>query len=172
VAVTLGDLLLVLLGDVSASAHQVQQRHAATFGSLYPAEITRVMPVLRRQAAFGYIRPGGTAARNNQPVWQLTETGRHRQHAWQLDIRPGADSHELLIRVLLAVEAADRGTYEAVIDTCLAMVEQRRNQSRLRRGPMLATADVRAEFARVESAALVEWLRKLRGRYRRRDQAA
>ena len=168
-AVTLGDILLVLLDDRPGTAHDLHQRHAATLASVYPVDIGRVVSSLGRQGRSGYVDAGETPAGSRKRMWQLTDDGHDRQRAWLLDIRPGASVQEILIRTLLALEAADRGTFEAVVDSCVTVVEQRRSLLNAKRARTVEVAGALAEYERAELTTLIDWLRSLRARPRRRD---
>ncbi|WIN00624.1 hypothetical protein ACTOB_004339 [Actinoplanes oblitus] len=166
---TLGDILLVFLADRPATPHELQQRHATTFGPEQVVGINRVVAALNRQEKLGHVRPLDGAARRGPRVCALTDAGRDRQRAWLLDVPDRLTRAEVLDRVLLTMAATDRATFEAVIAGCLAVLEPQR-----RRRP--ARARVSAPYALAEyedavTATLCEWLRDLAGRTRERDAA-
>jgi DNA-binding PadR family transcriptional regulator len=169
---TLGDVLLVLLADRGGTAHDIQQRHAATFGPQMRVDISRVTWTLTRQERLGYVRAAASPARSRQRRYELTETGARRQRMWLLRVPPDADPDDVRTRVLLAIEATDRATFDMVVQVCLAHLEL----SRLRTDPghpdaALSPQSARAELINAGLAAEVNWLHSLRSRPRRRDQA-
>jgi DNA-binding PadR family transcriptional regulator len=171
-AATLGDILLVLLDGDPLTAHELHQRHQATFAAIYPVDIARVIASLNRQSGAGYVHAGGTPARSRQRLWQLTEAGRRRRDQWLLDIRPDLEIHEVVVRTLAAFEGADRATFDRLVDACTAVLERRRLLARAELRSAFAVEDARAEFLRAELTTTVEWLRGLRTRPRDRDAAS
>src|SRR4051794_39794033 len=121
---TLGDILLVFLADEPGTAYDLRQRHAQTFGPHRAVDITRVMSTLGRQERFGYVRAEVGAEKRSRPVCVLTEAGERRQRSWMLDLPQEIGEADVLDRVLLAVTATDRTTFEAVLGSCIAAMER------------------------------------------------
>ena len=168
----LGDVLLVLLADHGGTAHDIQRRHAATFGADQRVDISRVTWTLTRQERLGFVRSAASPAHARQRRYELTEAGSRRQGMWMLRVPADFGAEDVRTRVLLAIEASDRATFEMVVSVCLAHLEL----SRLRAAPGRPDAPLSAESARVELvdaalAAEVTWLQNLRARRRERDRA-
>ncbi len=166
---TLGDILLVFLADRPATAYELQQRHAATFGPQRAVGVNRVVAALNRQEKLGHIHLLRGVTRKAPQVCATTEAGRLRQRAWILEVPPGPGVAEVLDRVLLAMAAADRATFEAVVQRCLAAMEASRSRRRAR--PVVSAPNALAEYDDVVAASLRKWLRGLAGRPRERDAA-
>ncbi|MCU7727911.1 hypothetical protein ODJ79_29695 [Actinoplanes sp. KI2] len=167
----LGDVLLVLLADRGGTAHDIQRRHAATFGSDQSVDIARVTWTLTRQERLGLVRSAASPAHPRQRHWEPTEEGSRRQRMWMLRMPADFSAEDVRTRVLLAIEATDRATFEMVLSVCLAQIEL----TRLRAGPGPPDAALTAEAARAELAdaglaAEVTWLQTLRLRRRERDR--
>ncbi|GIE92454.1 hypothetical protein SAMN06264365_14413 [Actinoplanes regularis] len=166
---TLGDILLVFLADRSGTAHELQQRHAATFGPQRAVGVNRVVAALNRQEKLGHIHLLKGATQKSPQVCAPTEAGRLRQRAWILEVPPEPDLAEVLDRVLLAMAAADRATFEAVVERCLAALDASRPRRRAR--AVVSAPHALAEYDDVVAASLRKWLRGLAGRPRDRDAA-
>jgi len=168
----LGDVLLVLLADGGGTAHDIQRRHAATFGADQSVDIARVTWTLSRQERLGFVRSAGSPTQARQRHWELTDEGGRRQRMWMLRMPSDFSAEDVRTRVLLAIEATDRPTFEMVLSVCLAHLEL----TRLRADPGRPEAALTAEAARAELAdaslvAEVTWLQNLRLRQRDRDRA-
>ncbi|WP_203818052.1 hypothetical protein [Paractinoplanes ferrugineus] len=167
----LADVLLVLLGDRPGTAHEIQCRHADTFGPHERVDISRVTWTLGRQERLGLVRSRATPAQPRRRSWALTDAGARRQRMWLLRVPAEFTPDDVRIRVLLAVAATDRATFDMVVQVCLAQLEL----SRLRAAPAPASADLspasaRAELTDAALAAEVAWLRSLHTRRRARDR--
>ena len=167
----LGDVLLVLLSDGGGTAHDIQRRHAATFGPDHSVDIARVTWTLSRQERLGFVRSAGSPTQARQRHWELTEEGSRRQRMWMLRMPSDVSTDDVCTRVLLAIEATDRPTFEMVLSVCLAHLEL----TRLRADPAARDAPLTAEAARAELgdatlASEVGWLQMLRTRQRVRDR--
>ncbi|MGX6601294.1 hypothetical protein ACWKSP_04015 [Micromonosporaceae bacterium Da 78-11] len=170
---TLGDLLLVLLADEPGTANELQQRHARTFGQEHAIDVTRIISTLTRQERLGYLRAEIAQARGARPVCSVTEAGRRRQQAWLLELGPEASEADVRDRVLLAVTATDRPTFDTVLGSCIAAMEARRRRADV--GEPAAAVSVRealAEFDGAMTSSVLDWLHHLRGRPRTRDVTA
>ncbi|XVU28764.1 hypothetical protein ACQPZJ_17415 [Actinoplanes sp. CA-054009] len=166
---TLGNILLVFLADRPGTAHELQQRHAQTFGRERSVDIARVLAALRRQERLGYV--GTETSRPRRPLTCfLTDAGYEHQRSWMLDVPPGVTGEDVIVRVLLATAAADRETFDAVIDSCLRTLKAQRPGGRRSR-PVLAAGNALAEYEDALSTSLQAWLRRLAGRPRERDAA-
>ena len=168
----LGDVLLVLLADRGGTAHDIQLRHAATFGADQRVDISRVSWTLTRQERLGFVRSAASPAQARQRRYELTEEGARRQRMWMLRVPADFSAEDVRTRVLLAIESTDRATFEMVVSVCLAHLEL----SRLRTNPGRPGAPLSADSARAELtdaglAAEVTWLQGLRTRARQRDHA-
>ena len=126
----LGNVLLVLLSDRPATAHDLHRRHTDTFSDQYPVDISRVAITLSRLERLGHVRSSRTPSPDKRKVCDLTETGRRQQRAWMLEIPPESGPPEVVLRVLLAVAAADRPTLDAVLDSCIAVMGRRHDRRR------------------------------------------
>jgi DNA-binding PadR family transcriptional regulator len=169
--VALGDVLLVLLGDGPATAHELRLRHAETFGAADSVDIARIVPALNRQEKLGYARTDGMPGRQRR--FQLTEAGRRRQRAWLLDVRGDVGLAEIRTRALLAVAVTDRATFDTLIGSYLATLELQR----MRAGAGSARSPLSVRAARdthdgLLAAATLDWLRELRAGRRVRDASA
>lgn len=165
---TLGDVLLVLLADDPATAHELCRRHAETFGPGDRVDIARVVPALTRQERLGYARTDRMPGRQRR--FSLTDAGRRRQRVWLLDVREDISLAEIRLRGLLAVAVPERSTFDTVIDSCLATLELR--QRRAVAEPASPDISVRAARDRHDellAAATLDWLRELRAGHRVRD---
>lgn len=167
---TLGDAVLVLLGDRPATAHELHRRHAEALGPRRQVDITRVVATLTRQERLGYIRADAALSRGPRRVWTLTGAGQQRQQSWMLAAGPGTDHEDILIRALLAVAAADRATFDTVIASSLRTLELRRRRGTpaRRTGPVSAPQAL-ADFDEALAVTTLDWLRRLRGRPREQD---
>jgi hypothetical protein len=167
----LGDVLLVLLADSGGTAHDIQRRHAATFGSAQSVDIARVTWTLTRQERLGFTRSAASPTHARQRHWELTEEGSRRQRMWMLRMPSDFSAEDVRTRVLLAIEAADRPTFEMVLSVCLAHLELTRLRAEPGRPGATLTADAaRAERADAGLASEVTWLQNLRLRRRDRDR--
>jgi DNA-binding PadR family transcriptional regulator len=169
----LGDVLLVLLGDQPGTAHDLQQRHNATFGPQERVDISRVSWMLTRQERLGYVRAANASRPAKQRQFELTEAGARRQRMWMLRVPADCTPDDIRTRVLLAVTAADRSTFETVVAVCLALLEL--NTLRVdepQPTAVLSAASARAELAAAALAAQLSWLQTLRSRPRDRDRRA
>ncbi|XVV15911.1 hypothetical protein ACQP2X_16635 [Actinoplanes sp. CA-131856] len=166
---TLGNILLVFLADRPGTAHELQQRHAQTFGRERSVDIARVLAALRRQERLGYVGTEAPAQPRRPVVCFLTDAGHARQRAWMLGVPADVTGEDVMARVLLATAAADRETFDAVIESCLTALKSQR--SRTRRPAMLEAGSALTEYEDAVAASLVAWLRRLAGRPRRRDAA-
>jgi DNA-binding PadR family transcriptional regulator len=170
---TLGDLLLVFLADRPGTAYDLQQRHAQTFGSQRAVDVTRIGATLNRQERLGYVRTAAATAQSSRRVCTLTETGHHRQRSWLLEIPHDLSEADVIDRVLLAMTAADRATFDTVVAGCLATMEtQRRRAGSRRQQPVRSAQHARAELDDMVASSVRAWLRQLAGRARWRDAAA
>jgi len=166
----LGDVLLVLLADSGGTAHDIQRRHNAAFGSEQRVDISRVTWTLTRQERLGFVRSAASPAHARQRNYELTETGARRQRMWLLRVPADFTADDVRIRVLLAIEAADRATYEMVVSVCLAHLELSRLRPEHSHPQRPLSAEVaRAELADAALLAEVAWLQSLRARHRERD---
>jgi len=167
----LGDVLLVLLADSGGTAHDIQRRHAATFGTDQSVDIARVTWTLTRQERLGFVRSAAFPTHARQRRWELTEEGSRRQRMWMLRMPSDFSAEDVRTRVLLAIEATDRATFEMVLSVCLAQLELTRLRADPGRPGAALTADAaRAELADAGLAAEVTWLQNLRLRQRDRDR--
>jgi DNA-binding PadR family transcriptional regulator len=169
--VTLGDILLVFLADQPATAFELQKRYVDTFGTEHAVDVTRVMAVLTRQERSGLVRPETARRASTQRLRALTEAGHRRQRSWLLDVRRDTGTDEILTRVLLALTAADRPTFDTVTGSCLAVLELRRLHARTTHpaADALSARQARAQFDETIAASMLEWLGKLRNSPRKRD---
>jgi len=166
----LGDVLLVLLGGGPGTAHDLQQRHAATLGPDHVVDVTRVAWTLSRLERHGDVQSGPMPGRPKQLRFALTEAGDHKQRTWMLGLPADATPEEIRTRVLLAVEATDRSTFEMVVAVCLARLEVGRRQAvPAHRGRAITAETARAELAEASATAQLAWLRQLSARHRERD---
>jgi len=165
----LGDVLLVLLGGRPGTTHDVQRRHAETFGPDEQVDISRVAWTLSRQERLGFVRAVATAAQPRQRRYELTEAGGRRQRSWLLRVPSTFTPEDIRTRVLLAVTATDRATFDMVVGVCLAHLELSRLREPGLSAPVLSAAAARAELADAALAAEVAWLHSLRTRHRERD---
>ncbi len=166
---TLGDILLVFLADGPGSAYELRQRHARTFGADRAVDVLRVVAALTRQERLGHVRTGG---RRGPRTYTLTEAGQLRQRAWILDVPPEAGGQDVLDRVLLAMAATDRATFDAVVASCLVALESQRTRPASRRREVVSAPDARAELEAMMASSAIKWVRHLAGRRRERDAAA
>ncbi|WP_189330257.1 hypothetical protein [Actinoplanes ianthinogenes] len=162
-------MLLVFLADRPATPHELQQRHAGTFGPQRAVGINRVVAALSRQEKLGHVRLLNGATRRAPRVCTLTDSGRERQHAWILDVPGRLTPAEVLDRVLLTMAATDRATFEEVIARCLAVLEPQRRRRTTR--AMVSAPHALAEYEDAVTSTLCTWLRDLSGRTRDRDAA-
>jgi hypothetical protein len=125
---------------------------------------------MTRQERLGYVRTVRELSRERR-VMSLTDAGRRRQRSWLLDIGPATEHEDVLVRVLLAVVATDRPTFDTVIGACRAVLEVRRLRATARRVVTFSAADARAEFEDALLATTLDWLRDLQSRKRKRDRA-
>ncbi|AEV84151.1 hypothetical protein ACWT_3128 [Actinoplanes sp. SE50] len=170
---TLGDILLVFLADRPGSAYDLKQRHEQTFGADRAVDVLRVAQTLSRQEKSGYVRPSTRALPPRSPrVFTLTDAGLRRQFGWLLDVPPDAAGPDVLDRVLLAMAATERATFDAVVARCLAVLEAQRPRPGLPRQDALSVRHARAELAVVMATSAIEWVRHLAQRPRERDAAA
>jgi hypothetical protein len=88
---------------------------------------------------------------------------------WLLRVPPDAGADEVRTRVLLAIEATDRATFDMVVSVCLAHLELSRLRTDIHREALSAEA-ARAELTDATLAAEVGWLQSLRTRQRQRDR--
>ncbi|BCY11529.1 PadR family transcriptional regulator [Actinoplanes sp. L3-i22] len=171
-AATLGEILLVFLADRFGTPYELQQRHGQTFGPQEAVDVTRVMQALARQERLGNVRLAPVRS-GKQRVYALTEAGRRRQRAWIVDVPGNAGGADLVARVLLAMTATDRETFDAVVAACLAVVAaQRRDVSGLPAVRVMSPLRARAKFDDAVSTSLVVWLHDLAAQPRERDAAA
>ncbi|WP_433378457.1 hypothetical protein ACQPZX_11720 [Actinoplanes sp. CA-142083] len=167
---TLGDVLLVLLADRGGTAHDIQRRHAGTFGSGQRVDISRVAWTLSRHERLGLVRSAASPTHARQRRYEITETGERRQRMWLLRVPPDAGAEEVRTRVLVAIEATDRATFEMVVSVCLAHVELSRLRTEPSQAAALSAESARAELSDATLAAEVGWLHNLRTRRRQRDR--
>ncbi|MEU8817532.1 hypothetical protein [Actinoplanes sp. NPDC048796] len=167
---TLGNILLVFLADRPGTAHELQQRHAETFGRERSVDIARVLAALRRQERLGSVGTEAASQPRRPVVCFLTDAGYARQRSWMLGVPPDVTGEDIIVRVLLATAAADRETFDAVIESCLTALKSQRSRSR--RAAVLEAGSALAEYEDTVAASLQTWLRRLAGRPRRRDAAA
>ena len=166
----LGDVLLVLLADHGGTAHDIQRRHNATLGPDQRIDISRVNWTLTRQERLGLVRSAASPLHARQRQWELTETGSRRQRMWLLRVPADFTPDDIRTRVLLAIEAADRATYEMVVSVCLAHLELTRLRTEQPHPERPLSAETaRAELAEAALLAEVAWLQTLRTRHRERD---
>lgn len=166
----LGDVLLVLLGDGPGTTYDLQRRHNAAFGPDERVDISRVSWTLIRQERLGDVRVINAARPAKQRRFELTDAGRRHQREWLLRVPADATFDDVRTRVLLAVAAADRPTFETVVAVCLAHVELS-----MRPSPSdapLSPGRARAELAGAVLAAQLAWLQGLRHRPRDRDRVS
>ncbi|GIF09062.1 hypothetical protein [Actinoplanes siamensis] len=164
---TLGDTLLVFLADRPGTAYDLRQRHAQTFGERGAVDVLRVVAALKRLERLGHVRTGGSK------TFTLTDTGHRRQRSWILDVSRDASGQDILDRVLLAMAATERETFDAVVASCLAVLESRRPRGGPRGPePLVSAPRARAELDAVMAASALKWVRHLAGRPRERDAAA
>ncbi|MFI1996359.1 hypothetical protein [Actinoplanes sp. NPDC020271] len=167
---TLGDILLVFLADSPGSAYELRQRHAQTFGADRGVDVLRVVASLTRQERLGHVRASGR--RRGPRTYTLTENGQRRQRAWMLDVPADASGPDVLDRVLLAMAATDRVTFDAVVASCLVALESQRARPASRRREVVSAPDARAELEAMMASSAIRWVRHLAGRRRERDAAA
>lgn len=169
----LGDVLLVLLGDRPGTAHDLQQRHNATFGPAERVDISRVSWTLTRQERLGFVRAANASRPAKQLQFELTDAGVRRQRMWMLRVPADFTPDDIRSRVLLAVTATDRSTFETVVAVCLALLELHRLRTEEPQpAAVLSPASARAELADAALAAQLSWLQNLRSRPRDRDRQA
>ena len=170
-AALLGDVLLVLLADRGGTTHEIQRRHATTFGDAESVDISRISWTLTRQERLGLVRSAASPTHARQRRFELTDAGARRQRMWLLRVPPDATPDDISTRALLAIEAVDRSTFDMVISVCLTHLEL----TRLRTAPTTPDAPISAETARAELtdatlAAEVAWLQSLQSHPRERDR--
>jgi DNA-binding PadR family transcriptional regulator len=169
---TLGDLLLAFLADRPGTAYDLQQRHVQTFGPDRVVDVARVGAALNRLERLSYVRTAAVAS-GSRRVCTLTDTGRARQRAWMLSVPESPTGTDVVDRVLLAIAAADRVTFDAVVGTCLAALEAQRQQAAGHRTvTAMSVRQARAELDDIMADSVLTWLRWLAGRPRGRDVAA
>ncbi|BCY11450.1 hypothetical protein [Actinoplanes sp. L3-i22] len=171
---TLGDILLVFLADRPGTAYDLTQRHAQTFGSARSVDVLRVVAALNRQERLGHVR---TSTRKTLPkaprLYTPTDAGLARQRTWILDVPAGSSAPDVLDRVLLAMVASERATFDAVVAACLAVLEAQRPRPRSRRREsVLSARHARAELEAAMASSTISWVRDLGERPRERDTAA
>jgi len=164
----LGDVLLVLLAAGSGTAHDLQLRHAATVGPDQRVEVTRIGWALRRAERNGDVRSTAAPRRPKQRLFELTTAGEQRQRAWLLGVPADATAEDILVRVLLAVETADRATFDELVAVCLARLEARVLPAH--HGGTVSARTAREELAEASASAELAWLRELSARPRERDR--
>ncbi|GIE29433.1 hypothetical protein Ait01nite_024780 [Actinoplanes italicus] len=170
---TLGDLLLVFLADRPGTAYDLQQRHVQTFGPDRVVDVTRVGAALNRLERLEYVRTAAVVRPGTRRVCTLTDAGRARQRAWLLDVPENPTGGDVVDRVLLAMTAADRVTFDAVVGSCLAALEAQRQRADGHRTMAAVSArQARAELDDIMADSVLTWLRWLAGRPRGRDAAA
>ena len=170
----LGDILLVFLADRPGTAYDLTQRHAQTFGPERAVDVLRVVAALNRQERLGTVRPSTRKALPRAPrLYTPTDAGLDRQRAWLLGVPGDGTDQEVLDRVLLAMAATDRATFDAVVAACLSALESRRPRPGTRRRPAtLSAGEARAELEAAMAASAIGWVRRLAERPRERDSAA
>lgn len=166
---TLGDILLVFLADGPGSAYELRQRHSRTFGPDRAVDVLRVVAALTRQERLGHVRNSG---RRGPRTYTLTEAGVLRQRAWIREVPPESTGQEVLDRVLLAMAATERSTFDAVVAACLAVLEAQRARAGSRKREVVSAQDARAELEAMMASSAIKWVRHLAGRRRERDAAA
>ncbi|MEU4623641.1 PadR family transcriptional regulator [Actinoplanes sp. NPDC023801] len=170
---TLGDLLLVFLADRPGTAYDLQQRHTQTFGPDRVVDVTRVGATLNRLERLGYVRTAAVVRPGTRRVCTVSDAGRARQRAWLLDVPAGPAGTDVVDRVLLAMTAADRATFDAVVGACLtAMQAQRQRAAGHNTAVAVSAPAARAELDDIMADSVLTWLRRLAGRPRGRDVAA
>ncbi|WP_436532987.1 hypothetical protein [Actinoplanes sp. HUAS TT8] len=166
---TLGDILLVFLADGPGSAYELRQRHARTFGPDRAVDVLRVVATLTRQERLGHVR---TSGRHGPRAYTLTEAGVLRQRAWIRDVPADSGPQDVLDRVLLAMAATDRATFDAVVAAGLDALEAQRARPGSRKRDVLSAPDARAELEAMMASSAIRWVRQVSGRRRERDIAA
>jgi hypothetical protein len=135
-------------------------------------DISRITWTLAREERLGSVRTTGSPGRA-KPEYELTATGERRQRTWMLRVPDDVTPDDILVRALLAIQVADRATFETIVAVCLAHVELNRlGDADLRREGALTPKTARAELADAALAAQLGWLQTLRTRPRERDAAA
>jgi hypothetical protein len=128
------------------------------------------MAVLTRQERSGLLRTEVTRA--SQRSFVTTEAGHRRQRLWLLGVHPETDPDDILTRVLLAIAATDRPTFDIVTGSCLAALEVERLRAPAgHRAPPLSAESARQELDEATAAALLQWLSRIRGQPRARDRS-
>ncbi|GIF23483.1 DNA-binding PadR family transcriptional regulator [Actinoplanes tereljensis] len=158
---TLGDILLVMLGDRPASAYELRQRHAEALGAAHRLDVRRVEVALVRLQRVGHVYTDQVLSHGAKRVWSITEAGRHRQRSWIVDVGPEEAVEDLVARVLIALAATDRATFEAVVESCLTRFEGRRPRV-ARRAGVTTPAEARSAFDTEVAKATLRWLQQLR----------
>jgi DNA-binding PadR family transcriptional regulator len=168
---TLGDILLVFLADEPGTAYELQQRHAQTFGAQRAVDVMRVVSTLNRQERLGYVGTRRRSASTRTPrIYTLTEAGRRRQQSWIVDVPGDVSGPDVVDRVLLATAASGRTTFDAVLASCLTVLESQRPRTGSRkRDPVISARHARAELEAVVTSSVIKWMRELTGRPRERD---
>jgi DNA-binding PadR family transcriptional regulator len=167
---TLGDILLVFLADDPGTAHDLQQRHAQTFGPERAVDVLRVVNALARLERLGLIRTSPRKSLPRARSYTVSEAGRRRQQSWILEMPPAAGGQDVIERILLAMAATDRATFDAVVASCLSVLESQRLPAEAReQEPVMSVRRVRAEFEDAMTASALTWVRQLAGRPRERD---
>jgi hypothetical protein len=164
----LGEVLLVLLAAGSGTAHDLQIRHAATLGPDQRVDVTRIGWALSRAERNGDVRSTAAPRRPKQRLHELTPSGEQRQRAWLLGVPADGAAEDIRTRVLLAVETADRATFDELIAVCLARLETKVLPQH--HGGAVSARTARAELAGAEASAELAWLRELSARPRERDR--
>ncbi|MFC4063679.1 hypothetical protein [Actinoplanes subglobosus] len=168
---TLGDILLVFLADRPGTAHDLQQRHAQTFGQQRAVDVTRVGATLRRLERQGHVRDLTTAKLAIRRICTVTDAGRQRQRSWLLDVPAEMTGPEAVDRVLLAMTASDRATFEQVAAACVATLEARHQREARMPRPVMSARYALEEFEDVVTVSAITWISDLTGRCRERDAA-
>ncbi|MEU4156382.1 hypothetical protein [Actinoplanes sp. NPDC026670] len=164
--------MLVFLADRPGTSYDLQQRHLQTFGSRRAVDVTRIGIVLNRQERVGYVRTAAVASPGTRRVCTLTDAGRRRQRTWMLEVPPALSEAEVIDRVLLAMTAGDRATFDTVVAACLAVLQSAPSPPDLDPAPVVSARHARAELEEIRTASVLTWLRRLGDRPRGRDIAA
>jgi len=164
VALTVDDMLLVLLSSHPCSAYELQRQHALIFGQSRAVDIIRVLAAVNRLERSGYLRIDTAAARRdhtNRPLCVVTDAGRRRQEAWLLDVTATAEPEDVYVRGMLAVEAADPATFDAFVSRSLSITRRRQQELATAAAgrPLVGRAGVAFEHEMIR--ALVQWLHQL-----------
>ncbi|GAA2358389.1 hypothetical protein Cme02nite_34480 [Catellatospora methionotrophica] len=162
-ALSLEDVLLIMLHARPTTAFDLHARHQQTFGHQGAVGLGRVLAAVNRLRRTGHLVEDRAAAAStrtaNRTLLTLTEAGRRRQRTRLVTVEPAATPDEIVAQGLLALEAAEPADFDEFTHRALALL-------RLRQGERAAVPPSAIEAARVSFdqevlRALVVWLHQL-----------